>query len=237
MSSVSSDLDLTDEALDALRRRSRALLLLDAAERAGVAPLDAIRFHAFAYLADVLSPVWDLPAFDKVVLKSAGGPFYRDLQREIDTLVVMGLVEVSNLRYIERPNGGARLDAKYALRFESEHLEKLLSSLGARERSNALDAKDFELHGFLVELATALARLPEDEIDRAASADVTYSDPRVAPDNLIEFSSMNSKVTSNLSVATAERFNSFLPKGVRLSPGEKIYLYAAYLGKRIHARG
>jgi hypothetical protein len=108
--------------------------------------------------------------------------------------------------------------------------------LGARERSDALDIKDHQLHGFLVELATALARLPEDEIDKAASADVTYSDPRIASDNLIEFSPLGAKAISNLSVATAERFNSFLPADVRLSPGEKIYLYAAYLGKRIHAR-
>jgi hypothetical protein len=92
------------------------------------------------------------------------------------------------------------------------------------------------LHEFLVDLATALARLPRDEIDKAASADVTYSDPRVASENLIEIGPTKSVGSSNLSVETAERFGAFMPAGAYLSPGEKIYLYAAYLGKRINAR-
>jgi len=228
--------ELTDTELGILRRRARVLLLLDAAERAGVAPLDTYRLHAFAYLADVLSPVWELSSFDGVLLKASGGPFYRDLQREIDRLVVMGLLELTDLKYEERPRKGARIFGKYALRFTSPHLGRLLSMIGGRAESAAIDPKDSKLHGFLVELAGALARLPNDEIDRAASADVTYSDPRVAANNLLEFNVIGDDAKRNLSVATARRFNTFVPKGVSLSPGEQVYLYASYLGKRIHDR-
>lgn len=59
--------------VDQVRRRARLLLLLDAAERAGITPLASARLHAFAYLADVLSPVWDLVAFDGKIYKSEGG--------------------------------------------------------------------------------------------------------------------------------------------------------------------
>jgi hypothetical protein len=229
--------DLTDAELQVLRRRARVLLLLDAAERAGVAPLDTHRLHAFAYLADVLSPVWELPAFDGVVLKSIGGPFYRDLQREMDRLVAMGLLEITNLQYDARPRGGARIKGKYSLRFESPYLEPILSAIGARPQFEPINPRDWELHNFLVELAGALARLPDDEIDRAASVDVTYSDPRIAENNLVEFNEISDEGRKNLSVATAKRFNAFVPPDIKLSPGEQIYLYATYLGKRINARG
>ena len=48
--------ELADRHLAKLKQRVRVLLLLEAAERAGIAPLPSPRLHAFAYLADVLSP-------------------------------------------------------------------------------------------------------------------------------------------------------------------------------------
>jgi hypothetical protein len=228
--------ELSDVELDILRRRGRVLVLLDAAERAGITPLETTKFHAFAYLADVLSPVWHLPAFNGVILKTTGGPFYRDFQREIDHLVVAGLLEVHGLKYVDRPRDGARIFASYSLRFESPQLETLLTALGARSADAAIDPRDCLFHTFLVELANALARLPDNEIDKAASADVTYADPRVATNNLLEFDGRREGERANLSVATADRFNTFVPEGLKLSAGEKLYLYASYLGKRIHAR-
>ena len=65
--------DLTGRQIAKLKRRCRMLLLLDAAEHVGIAPLPSARLHAFAYLADVLSPVWELIPFDGKVYKSEGG--------------------------------------------------------------------------------------------------------------------------------------------------------------------
>lgn len=222
---------ITDEELQLLRQRGRILLLLDAAERAAVAPLSTDRLHALAFLADVLSPVWHLPAFDQVVVKSSGGPFYPELQREMDRLVAAGLLEVTNIRYIPRPRGGARIEGRYGLRFGSKHLEDLLGRLGARGPEAALDPGDVQVHAFLVELAGALARLPNAEVDRAATSDVTYSDRQIDNNNLIY---MAPAARSNRSVETAERFATFMPDGANLSPGEKLYLYATYLGRRVH---
>ncbi|TPK96545.1 MULTISPECIES: hypothetical protein [unclassified Mesorhizobium] len=222
---------ITDEELQLLRQRGRVLLLLDAAERASVAPLSTDRLHALAYLADVLSPVWHLPAFDQVVMKSSGGPFFPELQREMDRLVAAGLLEVSNIRYVPRPRGGARIEGCYGLRFGSPHLEDLLGRLGARGSDAALDPRDVQIHAFLIELAGALARLPGDELSRAATSDVTYSDRRVDNNNLIYITPAS---MPNRSVETAERFATFIPEGASLSPGEKLYLYATYLGRRVH---
>src|SRR5712692_8501575 len=103
---------------EALRQRIRVIQLLEAAERAGITPIPARRLHAYAYLADVLSPVWDLQPFDGKVLKVKHGPHYPDLQRELDRLVVLGLVSASRLRYVARAKSGPLVDADYAINFE-----------------------------------------------------------------------------------------------------------------------
>jgi len=228
---------LSDSEIGVIRRRARIIMLLDAAERVGIAPLNAARLHAFTYLADVLSPVWDLPPFDGKILKTEGGPHYPDIQQEIDRLVALGLVEVSNLRYLNRPNGGARLDCDYGLRLKSTHLSDILSALGASERGQPLDPRDKDVHAFLVDLAGALAILPNDQIERAATVDATYADTRIGDTNIVDFASWTGDaVKANLSVRAAQRFSAFLPRDSRLSPGEKLYLYASYLGKRINGR-
>lgn len=226
---------LDDAALYEMRQRARVIQLLDAAERAGIAPLPAARLHAFAYLADVLSPVWHLPPFDGKILKIEGGPHYPDLQAALDRMTVLGLVEITNLRYVDRPNEGARIEGMYGLRFESPYLHQILSALGADEKSDPFDSRDRELHSFLIELATALGTLPDDEIEVAATEDATYADDRIAQSNIVDFASWVSDWhDANLSVRAADRFQTFLPQGTSLSSGEKVYLYASFLSRRMH---
>jgi hypothetical protein len=64
-----------EEQFASLRRRVRVVTLLEAAEAAGLVPLGILRLHAFAYLSNVLAPVWDMPALDGKVLKRRGGPW------------------------------------------------------------------------------------------------------------------------------------------------------------------
>jgi hypothetical protein len=228
---------LGPRSVDIMRRRVRIVQMLDAAERLGVAPLRAARLHGFAYLADVLSPVWHLPAFDGKVLKIEGGPHYPDLQYEIDRLVVLGILAISSLAYIPRPDGGARIDGLYSLNFDSPDLCQILDAIGARRPESALDPRDCEVYSFLVDLAGALATVPDEEIKTAATVDATYADERIDVTNVIDFGSWTTDVYSdNLSLRTVERFRHFLPSDAKLSDGEKLYLYASFLGGRVHAR-
>ena len=220
---------------EALRQRVRMVQLLEAAERAGVTPIPARRLHAYAYLADVLSPVWDLQPFDGKVLKVKHGPHYPDLQREIDRLVVMGLITASRLRYVSRAKSGPLVDADYSINFESSYLQPILSAIGARSADEALDFRDTEIHTFLVELACAIATVPDDEIDSAASVDATYADDRIDYSNVVDFGNWSTNaLKDNLSLAVTERFHRFLPGRAQLSAGEKLYLYASFLGRRMN---
>ena len=230
-----SDQHLSDEKIARTRRRSRLIMLLDAAERAAIAPLSSGRLHAFAYLADVLSPVWSLPAFDGIILRIEGGPHYPDLQEELDHLVVLGLIEISNLSYVGRGEGGARIEGEYGLNFASKHLNMLLGALGGGEREAVLDEDDYRVHSFLVELAGALASIPNDEIDKATSKDVTYRSAGVG-ENVVDFAAWTlDPWGSNPTWRTADRFKQFLPEEATLTDGEKLYLYATYLGQVVNA--
>ena len=221
--------------VDHIRRRTRLLLLLDAAEQAGITPLASVRLHAFTYLADVLSPVWNLVPFDGKIYKSEGGPHYSDLQFELDRMVALGLVEIGDLRYVDRGKAGARIDGFYTLNFTSPHLSPLLSALGVEGPSLAIDPADTDIHAFLVELAGALATLPDDQIDVAASVDVTYG-AAINLNDVIDFADwVEDKWHANASWRAAERFRTFMPNDASLTAGEKLYLYAAYLGRAIHA--
>jgi hypothetical protein len=231
---ISEQLNPSD--ISRVRRRSRLVMLLDAAERAAITPLASPRLHALAYLADVLSPVWGLPAFDGKILKIDGGPHYPDLQEELDHLVVMGLVEISNLDYVGRgpDDVGARLEGCYALDFGSPRLADLLAALGAEPLRRPLDLEDANVHGFLVELAGALATLSDEELNRATSSDVTYRSEGLG-ENVIDFAAWTKNPwAANPSWRTAERFEQFLPDQAHLTSGEKLFLYANYLGRAVN---
>ena len=225
---------VSDRHMAKLKRRCRVLLLLDAAEQVGTAPLPSARLHAFAYLADVLSPVWKLVPFDGKVYKSDGGPHYPDLQDEIDSLVVLDLVQARDLAYEPRPNSGARITGSYGLNFASERLGSILQALGVPEGEKAIDPSDRVLHAYLVELAGALATLPDDDIESATGVDVTYR-VRAGLHNVVDFAEwVDDKWRANPSWRAAERFRAFLPAGSKMLSAEKLYLYAAYLGQAMH---
>lgn len=224
------------DPLQVLRQRARVLQLVDAAEHAGITPIRSQKLHAFAYLADVLSPVWNLPSFDGKILKIEGGPHYPDLQKEMDRLVVLGLLQISNMRYIERGSDGARLDAYYALDFESPHLSSILDALGARAVERAFDLRDAKVHSFLVDLAGALATVKDADLDEAATVDVTYADERFDYSNIVDFGEWTeNSYEDNLSLRTVSNFNRFVPDDFGLSGGQKLYMYASLLGRRMNA--
>ncbi len=146
----------------------------------------------------------------------------------------MGLVEVSDLRYVSRGLNGSRLQGRYALNFDSDHLDPLLAAIGAHAETTPYDPDDARVHEFLVELAGALATLPNDEIDRATSFDATYRSEGPG-ENVIDFGAwVNFPRVANSTWRTADRFHNFMPEGASLTQGEKLYLYASYLARVAH---
>src|SRR5439155_6385770 len=137
--------------------------------------------------------------------------------------------------YVSRTKSGPLIDADYTINFESSYLGPILSAIGAGDADQALDVRDAEIHTFLVELACAIATVPGDEIDSAASVDATYADERIGYSNVVDFGNWSlNALQDNLSFAVTERFDRFLPGRAHLSAGEKLYLYASFLGRRMN---
>lgn len=207
------------------KHRVRLIQLLEASERAALAPIGTDKLHSFAYLSDVLSQVWGLAPFDNRILKTGRSPFYPDLQRELDTLVAMGLVEVSDLTYRRLPDQSLSFYARYALNFGSAHCETLRTAL-------ASDPDALLTQSFLDELAQALASLRDEDISAAATEDATYDDPRVVSGDVIYFSDPRRLRTTLATDAMRDIFPE-----VGLSPSQRLYMYAHYLGQKVHAAG
>ena len=218
----------TEASFESIQRRVRILLLLNASRDAGIDPLPTQRLHLIAYLINVLSPVWDMPSVamgslgrSGSVLKQRRGPFYPELQRDLDRLVGMGVAHVEELTYQRLDEDHYRLEGSY--RIDVELAEPIL----VRVYSLPDEAK---MARFIREMVLALSGLSDDEIDHAATEDATYTDPAIGLDNVVDFGEWGSK---NYSVAAAKHAGGLVRSGVGASPSEKVHLYVRHLRRRL----
>ena len=220
--------DVPGTNFDSIRRRVRLVLLLDASREAGLDPLPTHRLHLIAYLSNVLSPVWEIQGGERIplgqdgaVLKRQPGPFYPDLQADIDRLVGMGIAEIQDIQYAEIDKNRFRFDGRY--RINAIAARPLLSYLHSLP-SEAASAK------YLRELVLALSALSDEEIDRASTQDATYADPHVGVDSVIDFGEWASK---NYSSAAAMRVGELVQARVGAGASEKVHLYIRHLRRRL----
>jgi hypothetical protein len=200
-------------------------MLLDAADYAVITPISTSRLHAFAYLADVLSPVYHLAPIAGSILKRRAGPYFPELQWELDRLVGMGLVDVFDLTPVVE-QARAYIDAAFALM--RDRCEVLLSLVG-KEQQFA------KLKEFFEELAGALAEVPDVELDATTSADATWeSGPQGA---VIDYAEWRAR---NYSRTGADRVGQMASEiwgksSTPLSPATKINLYVRYMKRAANA--
>lgn len=204
---------------DNVRRKVRLLMLLDAADYAALSPISTGKLHGLAYLADVLSPIYGLGATRGRILKRRAGPYYPDLQSEVDRLVGLGLVDVYNLRPAAE---GERLyiDAEFGL--IRTRCDVILSDVYR-------DAEFVRLRDFLRALADALGAISESELEEATQADLTWDEGHSG--GLIDFAEWRAK---NLSAPSAEALRTKATAGLGISTqtlgaSASLHLYVKYL--------
>lgn len=207
-----------DADLHVRQRSVRVLVLLDALARVGLVPTPAHALHELAYLANVLSPVFDLAPFDAKLLKRATGPYYPELQLAIDRLVGRGLVDAMKVEYrYLAEDKRYRVLAQYRLR------RSLVRA--ALERHGQVFAQEAQ---FLHELAAAYSVLSDDKLGRAALQDARYADISVDVSEVIDFGEYDNPA-KNFSRNAAMTFAA----GRRLEPAERLYLYLDHLNTRV----
>ena len=203
---------------DALGRRVRLLMLLDGSERAGISPIRLRRLHTYAYLSNVLAPVWESRVFDGRVLKRRGGPFYPGLQHDLDRLVGLGLVSITNFGHIIDEDNQWMLDGAFHLNraLVGETLE-IIGSFPLQQ----------EMRTFLLEIAYAVSALDDFEFDGVPSEDATYSDVNVSFENVVDFGEWRNL---NYSVNVTRHFTSL---SELVTSAELLHLYIRHLRRRI----
>lgn len=210
------------DRVPSIRRQLRLIVLLDAAERAGLVPISILRLHTFAYLANVLAPVWDMPVQDGKVLKRRGGPFYPSLQEDLDRLVGMGVATISKLGYSLDKSGRWRLEGSYQLH----------RAFADRILDRAQDFEDEVLSmSFIRELGYAISALSDEDLDRVMVEDATYSDPFIDEGNIVDFAEWQNQ---NFSANAAVELGQLLPNHPEATAGEKLHFYVRHLRTRLH---
>lgn len=199
----------------------RLILLLDACEAADLTPVPVARFHALAFLANVLAPVWSESSFDGKILKRRAGPFYPELQRELDRLVGLGLVTVHDVGHVKE-RGLWRLDGSFAL--EDRRAKGVINFADSFETERA--TKEFFRR---LTFASARLKVP---IEQLVVEDVTWADKRTGTGDVIDFSEWQA---ANYSASAAQYFDRVSPRGLRLSRGDRLQLYMHLLERRANA--
>ena len=208
-----------------IRRRIRILMLLDAADYAVISPITIPRFHALAFLADVLSPLYHFVPLSGRILKRRARPYFPDLQWEVDRLIGLSLVVPHGLTPVIATTE-AYVSARLSLeRHRSARLLELVYS-----------QPEFQPHrNFFRELSGALSNLEDADLDAATQSDVTWG--AGSEGTVIDYAEWR---PNNYSVMSADRIEEIAAhvlgdRGGRLSPGAKVSLYVQYLKRAVNA--
>jgi hypothetical protein len=211
-----------------LRSIARVVTLIDAAHRAALTPISLTDFHTFAYLANVLSPVWSMKPFEARLLKLRGGPYYPVLQETIDELIGRSVLEIIEIDYVQAEDRtGWRLLGK--LSPNQAYFQKTIQTL-------SIFQEERQLQVFVQELALALGIFTEEQIAAATTQDATYSDSRVDTNEVLNFAELSRRNSSAYAADILGRFERGSAQSnadMTASPGEQIHLYIQHMRGRL----
>ncbi len=211
--------------LQQTERRLRIVSILKWAEPVGLSPTSTDVLHSIAYLADVLSPVWHLPALDGQVLKRIKRPFFPRLQHDLDELVGIGLVRVCRFDYLvddDQQNGATwRVDGEYELR--SDRAKPILDAIMRFPEQH-------KRHEFVREVVYAASGLGSEGLAAIGLLDAAYSDPYVDIGGLLDVEPDDGE---NLTAHMAQRFATLTAETEGFTSAELVHLYVRHLYARL----
>lgn len=205
--------------VDHRRRHILLVGLFDALDQAGIRPVAPSLLHSLWYLANALAPVWRLQPFDAAVLKTGQQPFFPMIQRDLDALVGMGMLEVCSLVASESQ---ARMQVSFALnrRFADPVLTIMLSI-----------PEEKDLLVFFVEVVQSLSRLSESQQRIGMSEDASYGDPGIDVGNVVDLGEWLKRGATTKTSDVLTRIQAL--SGGDLLPAECMDIYMDHLGRRL----
>lgn len=196
-------------------RLAWSLFLARACEKTGLSPLSLQTYHRLIYFANCLADVYEYSPPSQLVMKQRWGPYYPNAQVDLDRLVIMGLVDISNLRW-EQSEGRTSKLADFAITDLGFALCRKLSS----------DAVWFvEAESFLFDVCSAYAAIRDESADQASDSDLTYSQRGFDAGSVIVFT----EARRNPSALGAQSFEKTAPAIAPPNRQHQLRLYMRFL--------
>lgn len=205
---------MSESDVDLVRARTWVLLALDSCDRAGLIPISKVRFHRLIFLSNCLAEILKEIPPAKRVLKYKRGPYYPDVQWQLDRLTAMGLTEIRDLVVVPDSHG-PWMEANYLIRKSGIEVVKRVKETPLGHSTAA----------YIDELVFAFARLNARNIDQIALRELNYAAPGIAIGALISFED----AASNLALRKTEEFERLAPDILRTRYREQIQLYLRYV--------
>lgn len=197
-----------------IRARVWVLLAMEACDRAGLSPIGKTRFHRMIFLSNCLAELYEATPPAKRVLKYKRGPFYPDVQWQLDRLSAMGLIGVEHINIAEDVHG-PWMEADYSI-----------TDAGISTAHTIRQAPVGQSTGIYIdELVFAFGRLASRRLDQIALNELNYATPGIAEGALITFEDRN----SNLAFRMTNDFERLAPEALKNRFREKVQIYLRYV--------
>jgi hypothetical protein len=201
-------------------RRAWLLSIIDAAARAGLTPIGQTLVHRAAFLSNALASVYCVEVENPLVTRWRRGPFFPELQWDLDRLAAMGVARFDRIRHHKEGNGWW-FEVRYGLGPRAADFVAAAMNLPSFERA----------HRFHRELLAAIASLPDADRNEAALGDANYANTvdasRDEEETVIDFGEWTDR---NFTERTANALNAEFRGLPDLEPRARIHLYLRYLG-------
>jgi hypothetical protein len=200
------------DAAAQLRGRSWVLLAMDACDRGGLAPVPKDRFHRLIFLSNCLAQIFGADPPATRIIKYKRGPFYPDIQWQIDRLVTMQFLNLHGL-LLAPDRHGPWLEAEYRISKRGIEIVEMLRGTPLGESTAA----------YIDELVFAFARLNLRNVDRTALNELNWQP--AGEGALITFEDAE----ANLAIRKTLEFQRLAPEVLSNRFREQIQLYLRYI--------
>lgn len=201
-------------SLDLVRGRTWVLLAVDACDRAGLTPIEKERFHRLIFLSNCLAELFSATPPAKRVVRYKRGPFYPDVQWQLDRLVTMGLLSINGLS-LELDKHGPWTRANYGIRSLGVRAAELIRQTPLGRQTGA----------YIDELVYGFAALNAQHLDDVALRELNYAAPGLAEGVLITFDDAETNRAIRKTTEIARVAPTLLSDRVR----QKLQLYLRYI--------
>ena len=189
---------------------------MDAADRLGLSPISKVRLHRLIFLTNCLAEVFSTLSPSQKIIKYKRGPYYPDVQWQLDRLVTMDLVTVDKLK-LEKDEYGPWLEGDYCINNSGI---KLIDQICKKQLG-------LSLKKYVDELVFAFIRIPVDHLDDIALKDLNYGQAGIAEGALITFDEPD----ENKALLKIKEFENFASSMINNREFEKARIYLQYLDK------